>query len=615
MRFWNLARRYPLVALATAGIGAGVALQPGQPVASQFLFAVVTVSVGTPLVISTMRAAARGRFQTDIIATLAILASIALGEWLAGAVIALMQSGGEALEDYGLAQARRSLDQLLRRAPTVAHILRGDTLVEVPAAEVVEGDRVVARAGDILPTDGTVVEGDGSVDESALTGEPVPLAKGPGDHVFSGTINLTGTFTYSATSNAAHSKYERIVQRVQQAEGERAPIQRLADRYVPWFTVAALVVAAAAWAISHDPARALAVLVVATPCPLIIATPLAVLCAIDRAAALNVIAKSGAAIERLAHVDTVAFDKTGTLTIGTPALVDVVATGEFTPDTLLAGAATVESRSGHVLARATVATARDRSLPIGTPQDWSEHPGSGLSARIDNRQWDIGSEIYLQEHGVSINTEHQELHESTSGDGRTVAWVAVDRNVAGFLAYADTLRPESPEMADRLRTLGIRKIVLITGDTAAAAKAVAEAIGADECHARTQPEDKQEHLRTLAGNGATVLMVGDGINDAPALASASVSIAMGDHGAGIATDTADIVITVENVGRVADAIAIGQRMVRVATQGIVGGMAASGILMLVAATGVIRPAVGAGLQEILDLLALANALRVRARHL
>ncbi|MFY7951107.1 MAG: heavy metal translocating P-type ATPase, partial [Armatimonadaceae bacterium] len=322
---------------------------------------------------------------------------------------------------------------------------------------------------------------------------------------------------------------------------------------------------------------------------------------------------SGAALERLAHVDAVAFDKTGTLTVGTPALVEVVAIGPVERMSVLHAAATVESRSGHVLARATVAAARDEGMAIGSPDAWSEHPGSGLSGRAAGTDWHIGSETYLLSKDVLVDDGHRRRHAEVSQDGRTVAWVASGKQVVGFLAYADTLRPESPAMAARLRRLGVRRIVLITGDTAAAAKAVANAIGADECHARTQPEDKQDHLIRLKESGYVVLMVGDGINDAPALASAPVSVAMGDHGAGIATDTADVVITVENVERVADAIAIGQRMVRVATQGIVFGMGVSSVLMLVAALGWIRPALGAGLQELLDLLALLNALRVRRR--
>ena len=582
------------------------------PEVSRVLLILVVCAVGAPLAIGTLKSVFTGKFDTDIIASLAIVTSAVLGEWGAGAVVALMQSGGEALEDYGLREANRSLDSLLRRAPTVALRETQGGVEEVPASIVAAGDRIVARPGDILPVDGTVISGHGSVDESALTGEPVPLAKVPGDSVYSGTINLSGGFTYRAESNAAHSKYERIVRMVQGAQGERAPVQRLADRYTPVFTMLAVGIAGIAWVVSGEAHRALAVLVVATPCPLIIATPLAVLTGINRAASLNVIAKSGAALERLAYVDTVAFDKTGTLTIGTPALVAVDSFDRTVePNTILAAAAALESRSAHVLGKATWEAAQRAGVVVPDPETWSEVPGSGVAGRIVGESWVFGTEGHLRSEGVVMEASDGAAMSGAAPDGRTVALAARGGHVVGRLAYEDTVRPEAAETVARLRRAGVGHVALLTGDTPEAGASIAARVGVDEVHSRLQPEDKRRILAEHAAAGRKVMMVGDGINDAPALAAAHVSIAMGDHGAGIATDAADLVVTVENVGRIADALVLGRRMTTVARQGILFGIGASTCLMLIAALGHIPPTLGAALQEVLDLAALANALRVR----
>jgi heavy metal translocating P-type ATPase len=609
---WSLLRRYPLAAVALFGVVLALGLLRVAPDISRFVFGAIVVLGGAPVLFQTARDLFSGKLQTDAIAALAIVGAAVLGEYAAGAIIVLMQTGGTALEDYGIRQASKSLDNLLRRAPSLAHRRDGTGFTEVTAADVRVDDVLLIRPGDILAADGVLIEGAGNVDEAALTGEPVPLGKTTGDTVYSGTINLSGSFLYRVTSSTAQSKYERIVRMVQSAQGERAPIQRLADRYTPTFTIATLIMAGGAFALSGDPHRALAVLVVATPCPLIIATPLAVLSAINRAASRNIIAKSGAALERLGQVDAVAFDKTGTLTVGAPRLTSVHAFDTAWPeDALLQAAASVEARSAHVLAQSVVRTAQERGLVLGDAQDSRESPGKGVAATVDGRRWALGSGSFLASEGASIDDMLRARRAALSAEGQTVAYAAVDGAVVGLLVFADTLRPESPALIARLRTLGIGRILLLTGDTPEAARGIGDALGIDTVHARLQPEEKLALLDGLKRDGHTVLMVGDGINDAPALAAASVSIALGDHGAGIATDAADLVITVENVERVADAIGIGRRMVSVARQGILGGMLVSGVLMIVASLGAIPPSLGAVLQEILDLAAILNALRAR----
>jgi heavy metal translocating P-type ATPase len=625
----GLVRLYPIAGGALVGIVLGISLLPLHRSAAMILLAGVGVAGAIPLVLRTIRQMLRGQFHVDLIAAVAIVASLILHEYLAAALVVLMQSGGEALEDYGLRRANRSLENLLRRAPSVAQRRSAESgeFVAVPASEVQVGDLLLVRPGDIVAADGVVVEGQGGVDEAALTGEPVPLPKLPGDKVFSGTVNLNGSFVVRATSAAAQSKYERIVRMVQNAQGERAPINRLANKYTPAFTGFAFMLAIGAGLLSHDPVRAVAVLVVATPCPLLIATPLAVLSAINRAAAMNIIVKSGAAVEQAGEVDTVVFDKTGTLTIGTPLLgaiwlvgpegdVQPGATDPARADALLAGAAAVEMLSPHILASAIVHAARERGFSVTPAADVREAPGTGVAGNWQGRRYAIGSGGFLASEGITVPDDLRQVRARLGGEGRTVAYVAVDGTVAGMLAFEDRVRPEAPTLIRRLNAMGIRRIVMLTGDAPETAHAVAEQIGIVDVRARMHPEDKLTAIDALRADGehkpaSVVMMVGDGINDAPALAKASVGVAMGGYGAGIATDAADVVITVENVERVADAISIGRRMVAVAKQGILFGIGVSVLLMLLASAGRIPPAIGALLQELLDLATILNALRAR----
>jgi heavy metal translocating P-type ATPase len=611
----GLAVRYPVAFVAALGIVAGGLLSLAHPGAARIAFAAVAIGGGLPLVWTTLRNMSQGRFYVDTIASLAIIGSVALGEYLAGALVVLMQSGGEALEDYGLRRAHQSLDNLLRRAPSTAHRQRGTAFEDVPAGALQIGDTILVRPGDIIAADGIVLDGQGNVDEAALTGEPVPLPKLPGDRVFSGTINLTGNFRVLTTSTAAESKYELIVRMVQHAQGERAPINRLANRYTPLFTLLAIALAGMSLLLTHDATRALAVLVVATPCPLIIATPLAVLSAVNRAASLNIIVKSGAAIEQSGDVETIVFDKTGTLTSGQPVLIDIHPMPDSPepfadPDVLLQATASVELLSPHILAAAVLHAAREQGLSVTPATEVEEAPGTGVSGRVDGRRVVIGSPGYLRSQSIEVSDEHQAERARLSQSGGTVALVGVDDRLAGMLVFADRLRPEAPRLMERLRTLGIRRVVMLTGDSPETAQAIAAQLGIEDVRARLHPEDKLEAIRAL-GTDTPVMMVGDGINDAPALATASVGVAMGGYGAGIATDAADVVITIEDVERVADTVELGRRMIGVARQGIFLGIGASSLLMVLASLGYIPPPVGALLQEVVDLATILNALRAR----
>jgi heavy metal translocating P-type ATPase len=607
----SLLRQYPIAAFALCGLALGACAHFVAPRFSEVVFATVAVAGGLPLIWRNGTEMIRGHFYVDTIASLAIIGAVALGQYLAAALVVLMQSGGQAIEDYGLRRANRSLDNLLRRAPSIAHRRQGTEFVDVPAAEVNVGDVILVRPGDLIAADGVVIEGSGNVDEAAMTGEPVPLTKQAGDRVYSGTVNLNGNFLVCASSTAAESKYELIVRMVQRAQGERAPINRLANRYTPVFTAATLLIAAGIYLFTHDPVRSLTVLVVATPCPLIIATPLAVLSAVNKMASLNIIVKSGAAIEQSGNVDVVMFDKTGTLTSGDPALSDIRALSpRFTADDILRLCSPVEIGSVHVLAESVVREARSRGYTIQRASDISEVPGKGVAGQVGETAVAIGSAGFLASRGIAVPADIAKLRATLASGGRTVAVVAVDCRVEALLVFEDRLRPEAYDTLQRLKKLGMRKIMMLTGDTAETAASIAREVGIEDFIARLTPDDKLEKVKVLSRSHA-VMMVGDGINDAPALATASVGVALGGHGAGIATDAADVVITVDNMERVADIIIIGRTMTAVARQGILFGIGASLLLMVLATAGLFPPATGALFQEIIDLAAILNALRAR----
>jgi heavy metal translocating P-type ATPase len=564
-----------------------------------------------PLTLSVARTLLQRDVGVDAIALVAMVSALALGEYLAGAVVALMLAGGNALEEYASGHARRELTKLLERMPRVAHVRRGHDIVEVPVDAVEPGDLVIVRAGEIVPVDGVVASEAATVDESALTGEPLPVTRFEGAELRSGSANAADAFDVRASRRAAESAYAGIVRLVREAQAQRAPFVRMADRYAAVFLPVTLLVAGGAWAASGDPVRFLAVMVVATPCPLILAAPIALLAGVSRAAGRGVIVKGSGVIERLGRARSVLLDKTGTVTLGAPALERVAALDGGAENDVLRLAASVEQLSAHVLAVALVRAAGDRGLQLATPEDVREGRGQGVEGCVEGRRVTVGSGVWLDERGYRGAGEAERALDGSVAPGLARILVGVDGDVTGVIVMGDRLRDDAAGLVEGLRENGIRHVALATGDREAVADAVGATLGVDRTYAELTPEEKVAIVRELRSDESLVpvVMVGDGINDAPALARADVGIALGAGGATVASQTADAVVIQDRVDRVVDALAIGRRSLGIARQSVVFGMALSLVAMGFAAAGYITPVAGALLQEGIDVAVILNALR------
>ncbi len=534
-------------------------------------------------------------------------AALLLGQPLAGAVVALMYAGGNALEDFAVARAEHNLRSLVDRAPRVAHRRLDHSIEDIAVDAVAIGDVILVRGGEVIPVDGFVRSASATIDESALTGEPIPVSKAQGETVFSGTLNTGEAFEMIASSSAGESTYAGILRLVTAAQTAKAPFVRLADRYALIFLPVTVVIAGIAWLISGDVIRSLAVLVAATPCPLILAAPVAFIAGVAQAARRGILIKGGGPIEALARAHTVLFDKTGTLTVGGARLLSIeVAPGEQ-PDRVLRLGAALEQASHHVLAGAIVQAALDRGLPLPMPRDVHESMGSGVSGLVDGQRISAGSRDLIYAHRQPEEWALRAIRRASWRSALAV-FVAVDDRPIGALLLADELRAETPQAIRMLRTAGVARIGMVTGDHAVAAETIGAALDLDVVLADRTPADKVDAVRTEQRLHPTV-MVGDGINDAPALAAADVGIAMGARGASASSQAADVVILADRLDRVSDAIVIGQRARRIAVESIVAGMSLSGLAMLAAMFGFIAPVPAALLQEVIDVAVILNALR------
>ena len=605
------ALRWALVFIAVLGLAAGgIAYARHRGDLADLSFTLATVPVVVALAISILRDFLAGRLGVDAIALVSMSAAIALGQPLAGAVVALMYSGGNVLEDIAVARAEHDLRSLVDRAPREAHRHTGDRFEDVPISDVSVGDRLMVRAGEIVPVDGVVSSAAATIDESALTGEPIPVIRTRGAAVLSGSLNAGETFEMSVAAEAGESTYAGIVRLVTAAQTAKAPFVRLADRYALIFLPVTIAVATIAWLISGDLIRSLAVLVAATPCPLILAAPVAFIAGVAQAARRGILVKGGGPLEALARAHTVLFDKTGTLTVGGARLLSVeVAPGETANDVLMFGAS-LEQASHHVLANAIVAASAARGLKLKVPEQVRETMGSGLVGVIDGRQVSAGARDMILPPGHLAPWASRAIRRA-SWRSALVVFVAIEGKPIGALLLADELRSDTPRAIRLLRDAGIARMVMVTGDRAAAAQAIGAALDLDAVLADRVPSDKVDAVRSEQQLHPTI-MVGDGINDAPALASADVGIALGARGASASSEAADVVILADRLDRVGEAILIAQRARRIAVESIVAGMGLSLAAMAAATLGWLAPVPAAIVQEVIDVAVILNALRALA---
>ncbi|MBO0830533.1 MAG: heavy metal translocating P-type ATPase [Actinobacteria bacterium] len=598
-----------LLAVTVAGltVGGGLFLAGAHSAAHRAWLATTVCGLGYAFftVVDSLR---RRRAGVDLIALLALAGAVAVGELLAGAVIAVMLASGRALEDWAAGRARRDLSSLLARAPRTARRYGAHGLETVPLSEVQPAERLVVSHGDLVPVDGTVAAGRAVLDESALSGEPVPVERPAGDQVRSGALNLGAPFDLLATERADQSTYAGIIRMVAEAERSQAPFVRLADRYALWFLGVTLAAAGLAWTLAGA-TRAVAVLVVATPCPLILAAPVALVSGMSVSARLGVVVKGGGVLERLAQCTSVLLDKTGTLTSGHPAVSAVLPAGRYRPDEVLFLAASLDQVSGHVLASAIVSAARGSGRDLSTPQQVQEVAGEGIRGRVAGHLVAVGKARWC---GIASPRTTPAWAKTARRrarlDGALTVFVAVDGEPAGVIILDDPVRPDAARMVRALRTGRVRRIVMVTGDRAEVAESVGAIIGVDSVLAERSPADKLDAVRDEARRGP-VVMVGDGINDAPALALATVGVAIGARGQSATSEAADATLTVDRIDPLGDVIAVARRTRRIALQSVLAGMGMSVAAMGVAAAGLLPAVWGAVLQEAIDVAVILNALR------
>ncbi len=600
-RILQLARQYwPVTLTIIVGIVGVVLALLGSGWLVQWLFSAYSLAIAAWQAVDMVRALLRREFGLDILAVTAIVSTVLVGEYIAALVVVLMLTGGEALEDFANRRAKRELDALLNRAPQLAHRSVADGYSDVPISEVQVGDVLLVRPSEIVPVDGVLLSAEASFDQSSLTGESTPVEKLAGDTVLSGAVNGQEAVRIRATETAAASQYQQIVALVAHAAESKAPVVRLADRYAVPFTVFSLALGAIAWWLSDDPVRFAEVLVLATPCPLLIAAPVAFIGGMSRAARNGIIVKSGGVLEQLSAARTAVFDKTGTLTYGVPALSEIRAEHPFSEDEVLILAASAEEYSSHVLAASIISAAQSRGLHLLEAESAREAVTNGVMARIQGRDVVVGKFSFVAQHAP-------DARRTEIAPGELAIYIAIGGQYAGALLARDHLRTNAKATLQRLDSLGVRRTMMLTGDATETAQHVASELGITRVRAECLPADKVAEVSNIRER--PVIMVGDGVNDAPVLAAADVGIAMGAKGATAASESADAVILVDDISRVALGVRIGRDTVRIALQSIWLGIAISVVLMIIAAFGLIPATVGAVTQELVDLTTILAALR------
>ena len=572
------------------------------PLLAQVLVTVVGALIALTMFIGMVKTLKSGKYGVDLLAILAVVATLAVSEYWAAMVILVMLTGGDALEDYAAKKANTELKALLDNSPRLAHVLTASGSKDVAVDDVQVGDHVVVKPGELVPVDGIISEGHSEFDESSLTGEARPVAKNVGSEVMSGSLNGDEAVTVKVTKLAKDSQYQQLVKLVKEAESTPAHFVRMADRYAVPFTVAAIVISLLAWWISKDPRRFAEVLVVASPCPLILAAPVAMVSGMSRASRNGIVVKTGSVLEKLAGARTGAFDKTGTITNGHLTVAQVIPAAEVTTERLLHLAASAEQNSSHILARSLLKYATDNEISLAPVANLSEKTGRGITATIEESQVKVGKLNFAapKETMVALKT--------------TAIYVSVDGQYYGAITFTDHVRPEAAQTMATLKELGVNNLVMLTGDQRLIAQQVAKAVGITNVKADLLPQDKIAALKLIPHDLHPLFMVGDGVNDAPSLATAEVGIAMGANGSTAASETADVVILKDDLSKVAKAVAVSKDTIKIAKQAVLIGIAICVILMLIASTGIIPAFVGAMLQEVIDTVSILWALKARKMY-
>ena len=610
----TLVKNYPIPVFAIIGLLAGSILQwtPNQHESGHWVWFITLVIGGAPIIWQTIRGMLHRHFASDIVALLAIVTAILLNDAFPGLVIVLMQSGGKALEDHAFKKASSSLDALLSRSPRLAHRKNDHGLEEINVTDVRIGDLLLVRPGDLIPVDGEITNEQAEIDESALTGEPLPKIKKIGEQVFSGTINVGNAFEMRADKISGESQYAKIVQLVRKAQQEKAPIQRLADRYAVWFTPITIGISGLGWLLTHNVETILSVLVVATPCSLIFATPVAIISGINKAAKSGIIIKTGSAIEQVGKAHVVVFDKTGTITFGTPIVEKVIPTNKINANYLLRKAASVEQLSSHPTAKVLVKKGQEMFGNLPIPTNFHELAGAGVDGDVEGEHIVVGSQSVFENFADTGFAEYiHEVKKQINAEGKMLAFVGINNKPAGVIVFGDEIRPDVNLMVKHIKKLGVKKTIMLTGDNLDNAKSIAQQAGITDFEANLLPEQKVLAVKKLKQEFENVIMVGDGINDAPALAASTVGVAMGARGTAISAEAADMVLLVDDISKVSKVIEIGQKTIQIAKQSIFVGLGLSFVFMAIASLGYIPPAIGALLQEVLDVSVILNALRAR----
>lgn len=595
-----------LILAAVALAGGGMFAAFGLPSLARIVWLLGTLPVLLALTVSLARAMARRQAGIDVLAWLAIALAIALDETLAATVIALMLASGRTLERYAQDRAQREMTALLGRAPRHATRFEHGEWRSVAVETLVPGDRLLVRSGECVPVDGTLTD-DAELDESMLTGESSTQRRCAGETACSGVVNAGTPFEMVARTTAGDSTFAGIVRMVERAQRERSPSVRVADRYAAFFVLATLLVAGIAWLLAGDVARALAVLVVATPCPLILAVPVAIVSGMSRCSKRGILVKGGGALERLAQATILFFDKTGTLTGGRARIVAIECGEGVRTDDVLRFAASLAQASGHVISDALTVAARERRIDLSPPSGVVETAGEGVTGRVDARTVTIGKFAYVCACSTAAPWSDAFL-EQVGNEGGAAVFVGVDGVMIGAIRMADQVRLETPRALRLLKREGVKRLVMLTGDRRDIACAVGELLGVTDVRAEQTPADKLAAIQAARSEGVTI-MVGDGVNDAPALAAADVGIAMGARGAAASSEAADVVLLVDRLDRLVDAIRIARRSRRIAIESVVAGMSLSIVAMTIAAAGFLQPIAGAVIQEVIDIVVIVNALR------